>query len=321
VIRVKYNNPNAAFAPCDAPGKGIQSCTAAGGFDCSMKVAVGGLLPGTCQLLDTQNPTGAPGGAACSQPSGDKWIFVNCDGAVVEGNIAMKPGAAPVGVTGAPDNEPTAVPGILGCANNWTDHSPNNNPPACTVSGPNVVSFTADYHATCPTGTAPAWNKLVYDTITPKNASGTSEVFFEAATALDVSGAPGAFSQYIELAEAQATPAAPNAGKPYLIGGVTLGADPEKCTATLPAVPPYTWTTCTNAGPGPSPPCCPKDIEDQFARTPVQTPFEGVGPAAAIVLARQPWLRLKITLKAAPDSKADATLNNWSVSYLCVARE
>jgi hypothetical protein len=312
VIRVKYFNPVTSLSPCSD-----SSCTSTSGYDCSMKTdAVLGLPPGVCQLLDTQCPSCAPGGGACSQPNGDKWIYANCDGAttgVAEGTMTMKPGAAPTGVTGAPDNEPTTAPGILGCANNWTDHSPNNNPPACTQQGQNVVSFSSDYHATCPPSTGVVWNKLIYDTSTPKNASGTSEVFFEAATAPDVSGTPGTFSTFYEIAEAQAN----NAGNAYVIAGATLGADPEKCSATQPAVPPYGWATCTSPGT----PCCPKDIETQLTRSPTATPFNGAGPVPGGLLARNPWLRLKITIKATPDAKLDATLNSWSISYQCIARE
>ncbi|MDB5216839.1 MAG: Tryptophan synthase alpha chain [Myxococcaceae bacterium] len=322
-IKVKYFSPIQPLSPCaGSPGKGNQSCTSTAGYDCSLVVgdATGSspglpLAPGTCQLLDTQKAGRAPGGAACTQPSGERWIFVNCDGGstgVVEGDLTVKPTATVV-----PPGEPTTAPGILGCANNWTDHSPNNNPPACSVAGPSVISFTADYHATCPSGTAPLWNKLIYDASTPTNASGTSEVFFEAATAPDMAGKPGGFSQFYEIAEAQHN----NAGNPYVIGGATLGSDPEKCSFTLPVLPPYVWKTCTNVGIGPAPPCCPKDFEDQFTRSITQTPFEGAGVVLGKQIARQEWLRMKITIKATPDSKTDATLNSWSVSYQCIARE
>jgi hypothetical protein len=330
IIRVKYMNPNTAFSPCP-----ISSCTAAAGYDCSMKVgdAVSkngststsgqALLPGTCQLLDTQELGMAPGGAACSQPNGDKWMFVNCDGATnlatAEGNIAMKVGIGPAGVTGAPDNEPTTAPGILGCANNWTDHSSNNNPPSCGVAGQNVVSLYSSYHATCPTGFGVQWNKLIYDTTCPKNASGTSEVFFEAATAPDVAGAPGVLTPYYEVGEAQAN----NGGLPYVVGSATLGSDPEQCSFTLPFAqsPGYAWNTCSNLGPGPNPNCCPKDFTSQFSRPTTQTPFPGAGAAAGLVAAQNPWLSLHVVVKATPDNKKDATLNSYSLSYQCVARE
>lgn len=327
IIRVKYFNPTTAFNPCP-----ISSCTAVSGYDCSMKVgdavakngstATAGqpLNPGECQLLDTEQLGMAPGGAQCSQPNGEKWMFANCDGAltgVVETPIVPKVGAAPVGVTGAPDNEPITPPGTLGCANNWSDHSPNNNPPSCGVAGQNVVTVSSDYHAVCPIGTAPVWSKLIYDTTTPKNTSGTSEVFFEAATARDLAGVPDVFSSFYELAEAQKN----NGGVAYVINGATLGRDPEKCSPTLPAVPPYTWNTCTNVGPGPAPPCCPKDIEAQLKRSVGNMPFAGADPGPGALLARQPWLRLKITIKASPDNKADAVLNSWGISYQCVPVE
>ena len=317
IIRVKYFNPVQAFNPCPNT-----SCTAAAGYDCSMKVgdavlkngaATPGvdLLPGTCQLLDTQQAGMAPGGANCSQPNGEKWMYANCDGAttgVVEGDITMRPGAPPVGVTGAPTNEPITAPGISGCANNWTDHSPNNNPPSCGKAGQNVITLTTDYHAVCPTGTTVLWDKLSYDTTAASNASGSSEVFFEAATAPDVAGAPGAYSAFIEMAEATDD----------LFAG---RKDPEKCSAIKPFVPPYVWPSCTNVGPGPAPPCCPKDIEDQFKRLAVNLPFGGADPGPGAILARQPWLRLQITIKATPDNKADTTLNNWQISYQCIASE
>jgi hypothetical protein len=329
IIRVKYYSPNAAFDPCPN-----NTCTAAAGYDCSMKVgdtvAKNGststaglpLLPGQCQLLDTQEAGMAPGGAACSQPNGDKWLFANCDGAttgITEGTMTMKAGVGPTGVTGAPDNEPTTAPGILGCANNWTDHSSNNNPPSCGVAGQNAVSLYSNYHAICPTGTGPVWNKLIYDTTCPKNASGTSEVFFEAATAPDVAGAPGVLSPYYEIAEAQAN----NGGTAYTIGAVTLGRDPEQCSFTLPfaQTPGYSWGTCTNAAPGPSPNCCPKDFSDQFTRGVAQTPFPGAGAVAGAKIAQGEWLSLHIVIKATPDNKKDASLNSYSLSYQCVARE
>jgi hypothetical protein len=329
IIRVKYANPNTPFDPCPN-----NTCTTTTGYDCSMKVgdavskngstATAGkaLLPGECQLLDTQEVGMAPGGAACSQPNGDKWIFANCDGAttgVAEGTMTMKPGAGPVGVTGAPDNQPTTAPGILGCANNWTDHSSNNNPPSCGVAGQNVVSLLSSYHATCPTGFGPVWSKLIYDTTCPKNASGTSEVFFEAATAPDVAGAPGVLSPYYEIGEAQAN----NGGTPYVIGSATLGSDPEQCSFTLPFAqsPGYSWGTCTNTGPGPSPNCCPKDFSAQFTRGVTQTPFPGAGPVTGKTIAQGEWLSLHVVIKATPDNKKDAVLNSYSLSYQCVARE
>jgi hypothetical protein len=329
VIRVKYYNPTTAFDPCPN-----NTCTTTTGYDCSMlvgdTVAKNGststsgqpLLPGTCQLLDTQEAGMAPGGAACSQPNGDKWMFANCDGAstgVIEGNMAMKVGVGPVGVTGAPDNEPTTAPGILGCANNWTDHSSNNNPPSCGVAGQNAVSLFTNYHATCPTGYKPQWNKLIYDTTCPKNASGTSEVFFEAATAPDVSGAPGAFSPYYEIGEAQAN----NGGATYSIAGATLGSDPEQCSFTQPfaQTPGYAWNTCTNNTAGPSPNCCPKDFGDQFERAITKTPFAGAGPTVGKQIVQGDWLSLHVVIKATPDNKKDATLNSWSLSYQCVSAE
>jgi hypothetical protein len=315
IIKVKYFTPVQPFSPCQNT-----SCVAANSFDCSMKVgdavakngstATAGLdlLPGTCQLLDTQQAGMGPGGAACSQPSGEKWMYANCDGAVVEGDITMKPGAPPVGVTGAPTNEPITAPGISGCANNWSDHAGTNNPPSCNVQGQNVVTVSSDYHAICPVGTAPVWSKLVYDTTNQSNMSGTSEVFFEAATAPDVAGVPGVFSSFIELAEATDN-------------SFATTRDPTKCSATQPAAPPYSWTGCTNATIGPAPPCCPKDIEDQFVRSIAATPFPGADPVPGKVLARQEWLRLQITIKATPDNKKDAVLNSWGLSYQCIARE
>ena len=330
VIRVKYFNPNEPFNPCSNT-----TCTNVAGYDCSMVVgdavskngstSTSGLplLPGQCQLLDTEQLGRAPGGGACSQPNGNKWIYANCDGAttgVIEGNITMKPGAGPVGVTGAPANEPTTVPGILGCANNWTDHSPDNNPPSCGLGTQNIVVLSNDYQAICPTGTGPVWSKLIYDSSCPKNGSGTSEVFFEAATAPLVAGIAGVYSDFYEIAEAQRN----NAGNPYVISGATLGRDPEKCTFTLPALPStnYAWNTSTNANPLVRPPtACPKDIEAQFKRSVLNTPFPGAGPGPGALLARQDFLRLRITIKSTPDSKQNATLNNWSLSYSCVARE
>ena len=316
IIKVKYFNPVQPFDPCQNT-----SCVAANSFDCSMKVgdavskngstATAGLalLPGTCQLLDTEQAGMGPSGAACAQPNGEKWMYANCDNAVVEGNITMKPGVPPAGVTGAPTNEPTTAPGILGCANNWSDHSGTNNPPSCTLQGQNVVTLFNDYHAICPVGTVPVWNKLIYDTTNNSNGSGTSEVFFEAATAPEIAlGLPGAYSSFVELAEATDNAFASR-------------RDPTKCSGSLPSVPPYSWTGCTNTTVGPAPPCCPKDIEDQFSRAVAQTPFPGVGTTAGAALARNPWLRLQITVKATPDNKKDATLNSWGLSYQCVAAE
>ena len=112
-----------------------------------------------------------------------------------------------------------------------------------------------------------------------------------------------------------------NAGAAYVINGATLGRDPEKCSYTQPLVPPYAWPTCTNAGPGPAPPCCPKDIEAQLVRSVLNAPFPGADPIPGTALARNEWLRLQITIKATPDNKKDATLTSWSLSYQCIATE
>ena len=319
VIRVKYMNPVQPFSPC-------ATCTTVAGpnqWDCSMLVGdavvkaggttPGPLLPGTCQLLDTQQVGKGFGGANCAQPNGEKWMFANCDGAVVEGNVTMNPAVA----TPMPANEPTTIPGIAGCANNWSDHSGSNNPPACGLAGQNVITFANDYHAVCPVGTNPVWSKLNYDTTSASNGSGTAEVFFEAATAKDVAGVPGVYSPYYQLAEA--TDDASGAFK----------KDPEKCSTTKPFAPPYAWPTCTNdPAPAKFSPCCPKDIEDQFTRLTTNLPFPGAGPPVdplqpipGPALARQEWLRLQITVKATPDNKKDVTLNSWSLSYQCIATE
>jgi hypothetical protein len=318
-ILVKYFNPNQSFA-CGSPGGNDTSCTPAAGWDCSLTVAAPGLAPGVCQLLDTECPTCALGGGACSQPNGDKWLYANCNGGapvgmvgVAEGNIVMRPGAGPIGVTGAPANEPTTVPGILGCANNMTDHSPNNNPPSCGVAGRNTLTFSNLYHATCPPGNAVLWNKLMYDTTCPKSGSSSAEVFFEAAFAKDMGGGvPGTFSSFLELAEAA--------------NNSNFSKDPEQCTFTQPNAqsPGYTWPTCTSGDPGVAgagPDCCPKDIENLIERDPAATPYPGVGPTMGKQLAQSEFMKLQITVKATLDNKKDATLNSWSVSYQCIPNE
>ena len=153
------------------------------------------------------------------------------------------------------------------------------------------------------------WNKLNYNSTCLANASGSSEIFFEASTAPDVMGVPGVYSLNYELAEAK-TNGPP--GPPQ--------ADPEKCTSLLPfpQAPLYAWASCS--GPA-TPNCCPKDIETLFSRPVGGLPFEGAGPAAGALLARQDWLRLSVTIKSTPDALKDATLTDLSISYQCVARE
>lgn len=294
VIRAKYTTPVQPFSPCPAAGD-PGYCTAATA-DCSVTTdAVTGLLPGTCMLMDTQ-------AAGCSgQPSGDKWIYINCDGNVAEGTMSALATAQ-----AAPDSEPASS---LGCANNWTDHSPDNNPPSCSTTGAGVTNYTLQYKATCPPGYKVQWRELQYSSSCPKNGSGTSEAIFSAGTAPDVSGAPGPFTQPITLAEARNNAASP-------------ASDPEICTTT-----PTTFATCTNADtagvakPGPTPPCCPKDILAQFQRPTTSSPFPGYGILPGQSNDENPWLQLNIQLKTTPDGKNAPTVNSFQLSYQCVSNE
>jgi hypothetical protein len=135
----------------------------------------------------------------------------------------------------------------------------------------------------------------------------------------DVGGVPGAFGMPVTLAEAQAN----NGGNPP-------GSDPEKCDATNPATPPYTWNTCTNAdtagtrltGPA-APDCCPKDILAQFNR-PTAPPagiFPGFGTPNGLAQAQLPWLQLNIFLKTTPDGKKSPTVNGFNIAFSCIGQE
>ena len=346
VIRVSYVNPVSGF-PNNACTAG--ACTLSN-FDCSVKLdplvytatsplgsvdAALGLLPGTCVLLDTQAAGMSHGGGNCSQPSGDKWMMVNCDGSINEGNLdPTLPNAA-----GASPPQPTAVANEVGCGNNWTDHSPDNNPPSCT--GAKSIAFLVQYHATCPTGYQVVWNKLTYHSATPQTAKGLSEILFEVATAPDpippAAFDPTTFSDFYEVAEAKWTQTEGNTGT--VVSGTSCTnsnkcfADPENCGFTYPNTGAYQWLTNTN---GPSPPAplgdglpaatttspsvCPKDIENQLERAITNTPFPGAGPTVGAKLARSPYLNLRLTLKPTPDNVAP-TLRDWSLSYQCISAE
>jgi len=347
VIRVSYTNPISGF-PSNACTAG--ACTLAN-FDCSVKLdplvytatsplgtvdAVLGLVPGTCVLLDTQASGMSHGGGNCSQPNGDKWMMVNCDGAINEGNLdPTLPNAA-----GASPPQPTAVANEKGCGNNWTNHSPDNNPPACT--GAKSIAFLVQYHATCPTGFQVLWNKFTYKSATPQTPKGQSEILFEVATAPDpIPPAvfdPTTFSDFFEIAEAKWSKDEKNTGIIQTGSDCTKAgdcfADPENCTFVNPDnAAAYQWLTNTN-GPSPSAPLgdglpaatttkpnvCPKDIENQLERATTNTPFPGAGPVVGAGLARNPYLNLRMTLKPTPDN-VPPVLTNWSLSYQCVSAE
>jgi len=347
VIRVSYDNPVSGF-PNNACTAG--ACTLSN-FDCSIKLdpllyvtgsplgaidATLGLLPGTCVLLDTQAAGMSHGGGNCSQPNGDKWMMVNCDGNIVEGTLdPTLPNAA-----GASPAQPTSATIEKGCANNWTDHSPDNNPPSCT--GAKQIAFLVQYHATCPTGYQVVWNKFTYHTATPSTAKGYSEVFFEVATAPEpvppAAFDPSTFSDFYEIAEAKWSKDEKDTGILQTGSNCTKAgdcfADPENCTFVNPSpTNTYAWLTNTN-GPSPAAPIgdglpagtttkpsvCPKDIEDQLKRGTLQTPFPGAGAMLGAALARQPYLNLRLTLKPTPDNVVP-TLRDWSLSYQCISAE
>ncbi len=365
-----YTNPNPGSFPLDSHT--AASCTPATAdcsvlldpliFDGTLKPVPGGnailglidpvlgLLPGQGVLMDTQAATNGPGGGSCSQPNGNKWIMINCDNGVNEGVLdptlanTVPPIASPL--------QPTTPAGAIdGRANNWTDHSPDNNPPPCT--GAKDAIFQIQYHAkACPVGTEVVWNKLQYHTKTPKSTvKGVdvfSEIFFEAQTAPETpdGGVPpaSAFTPFVTMAEAKynayegnngtLTTTLPNCGGSP--GCCAAGSnanqcmsDPENCTFVNPAAAgTYKWFTNTNgpaASPTPStdtnPSTCPKDFEDQFMRPVTNTPFAGLDPLPGKKAARGPWLNLKMTLRGTPDGSKTPTLVDWGISYQCVAIE
>ncbi len=337
-IHLKYFTPG--FSTPNAPCQN-NSCTATSGFDCSVTTptvlgqpwpgneagfgsyAFTGLPPGQCILADLAAPGMAPGGANCTPPSATKFIYVNCDGstnaATTEGPISWN--QLPTPLNGAPDNEPDAGPGDLGCANNFTIHSQDNNPPSCTQAGATTITYMPQYQATCPAGYAPRWNKLYWNTSCPRNASGTSEITFEAATAPDNAGVPGVFGQFIVIGEAQSDTGIP--GNSYTINGVAFGSDPQVCDNINPGpANTYIWNTCSNTSTiGPSPSCCPKDFLREFTKPITATPFFGDGPTQGTIDDQNPWLDLRITLRTTPDGKQTPKLNSWSLSYTCVGIE
>ncbi|MDB4939115.1 MAG: hypothetical protein JWP87_6087, partial [Labilithrix sp.] len=112
-------------------------------------------------------------------------------------------------------------------------------------------------------------------------------------------------------------------------------SDPENCTFTNPGTAgQYTWLTNTNVNPSPAAPLgdglpasstlkpstCPKDIEDQFKRVIGSVPFDGLDPGPGAIAARNPYLRLRMTLRPTPDNTLP-TLKDWSLSFQCVASE
>lgn len=278
------------------------------------QITAGQIDPGNCVLMKMSSD--CVGG----NPSGEKWMFVNADNTVDEGLFGYDTIAYPGQTTP-----------IKGCADNWSDHTNNNNPPSC-FGTTGVVQFTNEYYAKCPPGYAPQWEKLTWDTTQLVSNSNSTEVLFEAATAPEISpGVAGTYGNFYEIGEAQQD---------------CDWADPEKCqmngsfNGSLQACDPgfggnKKIVACSNEfangniNNGNSPPCCPKDFLDQFSR-PNPLPgtatgsFTGVGLPDTLTpkqYAQQPFMRLRVTLKTTPDGKATPTLNSWSLSYVCVGSE
>ncbi len=291
---VPLTAPNQLTVQISSPGSQLptSSCPApVASPTCSMPVPLAGINPGECVLMDLS--TACAGGI----PSGTRYLYVNADYSIPEGPVT------PV----------VAQPLQPGCADNWSVHPGGgsaNNPPACYTTGENSTTFQQTYQATCPQGTHAQWHELTWDTTCPRNASGSSEVIFEAATAPSSSGVPGTFSSFITVGEAQ------NQTPTYL-------SDPEKCGLSGPAT---DWA-CTNADTsgtqltGPTPPCCPKSFLDQFSRGVTASPFAGVGASQGADLANQEFLQLQITLNSSPDGVVLPTLNSWQISYSCLPSE
>jgi hypothetical protein len=104
------------------------------------------------------------------------------------------------------------TPGGGGCLNNSAPAKENGAGPAgtCAACGDvpaatNVYSGPT-YHATCPVGSHPYWDLLMWD-ITPP-AAGTWDVNVEMQTAPDVSGAAGTYTSFVTVADP------PNGGNP-----------------------------------------------------------------------------------------------------------
>jgi hypothetical protein len=125
------------------------------------------LLPGTCQPVTT-----------CAW-AGNSVAYVNSNNAITEC-------AAPTGP---------------GCGNNWADIK-SGATTCSTVSSYTPTQVTQQYVATCASGSHVHWNFLTYSSVVATNASGNSDVLFEAQTAPVTGGVIGTFTSYVTLADA-----------------------------------------------------------------------------------------------------------------------
>lgn len=286
-IHVASNLPLAGQLP-------TSTCPASGSLPntCRLAIPAAGLSPGQCILLNTT--TDCTGGT----PSGDKYLFVNpdwgVDGGVVESDMIPTPA------------QPNPQPG---CANNWTDHASQNNPPACFTTGIGVGVYDFTYTAVCGPSTHPQWGNLTWNSTIPTSGGQSAEIVFDIRTApLLPDGGTGVFSTYFTMAEA--------------MNGTTY-KDPEDCALSGPSGPIANCTNTDTAGvaqPGPTPPCCPKDILAQLLRPTTAVPFAGAGTAGT-TLARQEVLNLRILMKTTPDGTQAPTLNSFQLSYSCLPSE
>jgi hypothetical protein len=306
-IATVVETPNTTQNPCPTGAYETFACPASGlpgtnGQCCTTVDAthgadpINGLLPGQCMLMNMS--TDCKGGEPSA--AGDKWLYTNSNAAVVEASL-----------TNVPATVPATTPA---CANNWSDHPNSNNPPSCRTSSTAATSFIQNFTATCPIGYVPQWTNLTWASAEFSSGGSNTEILFEAATApLQTDGGIGALSQYYEIGEAS-------------LGNNAAALDQATCDFTGPV----TALGCTNSDAAGAQdtgaagrPCCPKNFTNQFMRPSTVTTalFPGADPGPGLILARQAFLSMRITLRDTSDGKYSPQLNNWSIDFTCVPNE
>jgi hypothetical protein len=94
--------------------------------------------------------------------------------------------------------------GEAGCANNWTDVHKAGQCVATSIVQYNTVVYEQQYKANCPSGTKAQWMLLDYNSTIRSNASGTSSLKFEVASAPIVNTVTGTFTAYATVADTSA---------------------------------------------------------------------------------------------------------------------
>jgi hypothetical protein len=157
------------------------------------------LVPGGCQQVDT-----------CSWV-GDAIVYANALDAVAECPAPTGPG----------------------CGDNWANIKAGASCEELTSFTPSAVTTT--YVAACPAGSWPHWSLLTYATTVATNASGSSDVRFEAQTApLNPDGTFGAYGAWHPLADAIATDPEDCNGAPCVVDlFAKLGGKPDVVNPVL----------------------------------------------------------------------------------------